>query len=357
MDALRTLTAFLLPALPMGVALLLIALVFLLVHRLFERRLASKPNRGFQRQLIMLALTLLATLVVIIVSPLSDAQKGQLISLVGLLLSAAIALSSATILGNAMAGIMMRAVRSFRMGDFIRVGEHFGRVSERGLFHTEIQTEERDLTTLPNLYLVTHPVKVLRSSGTMIHAEVSLGYDVSRQRIHKLLIEAATAAGLEEAYVHVRALGDFSVVYRVNGLLVDVKRLLSAQSKLKEMMLDHLHEGGVEIVSPSFMNQRPLRPEQVFIPRTLVHDAEGDSLLDTQPESLVFDKADEAESAEALKIRHEKMVQRLKQAEEDLKACVDETEREQLARLVERLGAARDKLAAMVQERLDKLDD
>lgn len=64
-----------------------------------------------------------------------------------LLLSAAIALSPTTVLGNAMAGIMPRAVRSLRMGDFVRTGEHFGRVAERGLFHTEIQTEDRELTT------------------------------------------------------------------------------------------------------------------------------------------------------------------------------------------------------------------
>ena len=62
----------------------------------------------------------------------------------------------------------LRAVRNFRMGDFIRVAEHFGRVSERGLFHTEIQTENRDLTTLPNLFLVTHPVTTIRTSGTIV---------------------------------------------------------------------------------------------------------------------------------------------------------------------------------------------
>ena len=44
----------------------------------------------------------------------------------------------------------------------------FGRVTERGLFHTEIQTEDRDLVTLPNLYLVTNPVKVVRTFLTVL---------------------------------------------------------------------------------------------------------------------------------------------------------------------------------------------
>jgi len=37
------------------------------------------------------------------------------------------------------------------------VGDYFGRVTERGLFHVEIQTEDRDLATLPNMFLVSQP--------------------------------------------------------------------------------------------------------------------------------------------------------------------------------------------------------
>jgi len=134
----------------------------------------------------MVLLTAAGLLIVILVIPMGDTMRGQVLSLIGILLSAAIALSSTTVPGNAMAGVMMRGVRNFRMGDFIRAGEHFGRVSEQGLFHTEIQTEDRELTTIPNLHLVTHPVTTIRTSGTMISTSVSLGYDVSRLRIEEL---------------------------------------------------------------------------------------------------------------------------------------------------------------------------
>ena len=52
--------------------------------------------------------------------------------------------------------------------DVFVVEGHRGRVSELGLLRTEIQTERRNLTTFPNLYLVTNPVTVVRSSGTFI---------------------------------------------------------------------------------------------------------------------------------------------------------------------------------------------
>jgi small-conductance mechanosensitive channel len=208
-------------------------------------------------------------------------------------LSAAIALSSTTILGNALAGVMLRVIRNFRMGDFIRSGDHFGRVSERGLFHTEIQTEDRDLTTLPNLYLVTHPVKTIRSSGTVISASVSLGYDVPRAVVEELLLESARQAGLKDPFVQIHELGDFSVSYRIAGLLGEVKQILSARSRLRANVMDRLHEGGVEIVSPRFMNIRALGRERVFIPKPAQRAAaDGATAL---PEEVVCMRKDRLE--------------------------------------------------------------
>ena len=113
--------------------------------------------------LISSALVAITLIVVALALPISEAARGQLLGLLGLLATEAIALSSTTFLGNAMAGIMLRAIGSFRAGDFVRVGEYFGRVSDKSILHTEIQTEDRDLTTLPNLYLITHPLTVVRT--------------------------------------------------------------------------------------------------------------------------------------------------------------------------------------------------
>jgi small-conductance mechanosensitive channel len=165
-----------------------------IVRRLLNWSEAKLSGHRFRNQMIMILLTAAGTLIVILVVPMGDIMRGQVLSLIGILLSAAIALSSTTVLGNAMAGVMMRAVGNFRMGDFVRVGEHVGRVSERGLFHTEIQTEDRELTTLPNLYRVTHPVTTIRTSGTIVSTLVSLGYDVPRTRIEDLLLVAARNA-------------------------------------------------------------------------------------------------------------------------------------------------------------------
>jgi small-conductance mechanosensitive channel len=342
--------ASILPYLPSAATTGVVVVVLFVARLLLEKRRALGRGRQLQHQLIMILLTLAGLLVVILVLPIRDATRGQLLTLAGILLSAAIALSSTTFIGNAMAGVMLRAVRNFRTGDFICVGDLFGRVSERGLFHTEIQTEDRDLTTLPNLYLISHPVTVMRSSGTILSSTVSLGYDIPRSRIESLLLQAGEAAGLKEPFVQVLELGDFSVTYRVAGLLTEVKHVLSARSGLRTAMLDQLHRGGVEIVSPSFMNTRTYPGERRFIAREeRMPRPEGPS-SDSSPEALAFDKAEEAESREMTQQHHKALVDEIEELGKRLEATAEGPERERQQRSLERLEARRDTLARLLEK-------
>lgn len=268
------------------------------INWFLKRRWQDNPDVQFRFQLIMLALTFAGGLAVIVALPISDTLRGQLLSLIGILLSAAIALSSTTFIGNIMAGIMLKVIRSMRPGDFITVANITGRVTEMDLLHTEIQTEDRDLVTVPNLYLVTQPLRVVRSSGTIVSAEVSLGYDIPRQTVSGLLVNAANAAGLKDAFVQVRNLGDFSILYRVAGLLEDVQSLISARSALREAMLDALHGAGIEIVSPNFMNTRAISEHTIFVPSSTGSAA---ATTETRAEDIAFDKADEAASVEDIR--------------------------------------------------------
>ncbi len=278
------------------VALVVAGLLFF--NWLLKRRWRDDPDAQFRFQLIMLALTFAGLLSIVLALPVSIETRGQLLSLIGILLSAAIALSSTTFIGNAMAGIMLKAVKSARPGDFITVAELTGRITEMDLLHTEIQTEFRDLVTVPNLYLVTQPMQVVRSDGTIITAEVSLGYDVSHADVTGILCGAAVKAELTDPFVHVRQLGDFAVTYRVAGMLTDVKSLISSRSRLRAAVLDALHMAGVEIVSPNFMNTRALADGQLFIPKPSQKVAPEPQ---RQAEDVAFDKAEEAASAEEIR--------------------------------------------------------
>lgn len=263
--------------------------------------IARHPDIGnerlFPRHLIMLGLTLASVVAVAFSLPVSESSRHQIIAVVGLVISGLFAFSSSTIFANLMAGIMLRVTKPFRTGDFIRVGDHFGRVVERGLLDTEIQTEDRDLAALPNTFMITHPVYVTRSSGTIVSTTLSLGYDIHHSKVESLLVEAATDCELEDPFVQILDLGNDAVTYKVSGMLTDIKNLLTARSHLRCHILETLHGNGVEILSPAFMNQRRLAQDWKAIP--VGADAEQKSPPRVSAaEEVVFDKAEQAEQVE-----------------------------------------------------------
>ncbi|MEM6808250.1 MAG: mechanosensitive ion channel family protein, partial [Pseudomonadota bacterium] len=166
----------------------------------------------------------------------------------------------------------------------------------------------------------------------------------------KLLREATHVAGLKDGFVQVRELGDFSIVYRVAGLLEDVKSLISARSRLREAMLDALHDGGIEIVSPNFMTTRALDPQRSVIPVTKRRQPDP---ARTQGEDVAFDKAEDAASVESLRKDLQKLEAALLAA--NGKAAVD-TDDDARAALQTRRDALRARLAeaeALIRAKAD----
>ena len=294
MDRLIDNVVFIAPLLAVSTAV--IGFLLLMNWTLLGRHPELGNEKKLPRQLTLLALTLVGLMMIAFALPVSDTTRNQVIALTGVLLSGIVAFSSTTFVANFMAGIMLRINRPFNTGDFIRVEEHFGRVSERGLFDTEIQSEHRALITLPNLYLVSRPVEVISKSGAIISSTLSLGYDVHYSRIESLLISAAQACDLTDPFVQVIELGNDAISYRVSGLLVDVKSMLTTRSLLYRAILDALHDDGVEIVSPRFVNQRRLDDNVKVVPDSVIKTAIETS---SNADAIVFDKAEKAEQHEA----------------------------------------------------------
>lgn len=326
-----------------------------ILQRVLQKNATEMSGKRFRNQLIMTGALFCGLIIIILGLPISTTKSGQLLSLIGILFSAGIALSSSTILGNAMAGIMLKTVRNFRSGDFVLAGEIFGRVTERGLFHTEIQTADRDLITLPNLFLTTNPVKVIRASGTVISTTVSLGYDIPQARIKELLLAAADEIGLKDPFVQVLELGDFSVVYRVAGLLEETTRIITFRSRLRSSVLDGLHNGGVEIVSPNFMNVRDFDPKSDFIPARV--RGTKDQTTDAAPVEVVFDKAEVAATLSTQEKELSSLNDQLKEARQALKDAGDDMEKQAAEAMVTNLETLLGKLNSQITETKEKEKD
>ena len=334
-----------------AITVVLIILSFLLTKWIFNRINQNKEKNSVAHQGTRILIVLVGALAVAITLPIEQTLKGQIIGLIGIVLSAAFAFSSTTLIGNALAGLMNANIKNFKLGDFIRIENNFGRVTKKGLFRTEIQTEDRNLTSLPNLYIANNPLKIIRESGTIISTTVSLGYDLNRSKIETSLLEAAKNAGLTEPFVFITNLGDFSVTYKINGLLTDITKYFTATSKLNANVMDHLHRVDIEIVSPNFMNQRQVNDIQ-FIPE--VTKESKPSPDEKLPEELVFDKAIKADKIDNKIESLEKIDEEIKQLKS---ASKDVKDKEEINKRIKTLEELKNKINSNIVDEKKKLDE
>jgi small-conductance mechanosensitive channel len=336
-----------------GSILLLLVLLLVLNNYIF-RRLSSVTSRGnVTKNSISLFLILLGTLAFILTLPIESELKGQILSFLGIIISATIALSSTTLLGNLIAGIMNNSMKRFRNGDLIKIDKMQGRVTKRSIFHTEIQLEDSNFITIPNLYIASNPVKLTRKTNTVISTSVSLGYDVSRTKIEEALKEAAMEANLTDPYVYITNLGDFSVVYQIHGFLEDSSKFYSTRSLLNAKVMDVLHKKGIEIVSPTFMNQRRVE-EKEFIQKVAVQkESHGEK---ETPEELIFDEAIKSEKIEKKKDKLVEIDKKLEDQKEKLKEEKDEQKVDKMKSSINKLEKQKKQMEKNIENQEEKAE-
>ncbi|MDA3911600.1 MAG: mechanosensitive ion channel, partial [Bacteroidales bacterium] len=294
---------------------------------------------------------LVGILIFILSFPIDKTLKGQILSFLAIIVSAGIALSSTTVLGNLIAGIMNNSMNRFRNGDLIKIGELQGRVTKKSIFHTEIQLEDSNFITIPNLYIATNPVKLTRKTDSVISTSVSLGYDIPRTKIEESLKEAAISTGLKDPYVYITNLGDYSVVYKIHGFLDESSKYFSTNSLLNANVMDVLHKKKIEIVSPTFMNQRNAN-EKAFIPQEILKNEISNN--EQIPEDLVFDKAIKSEKIEKKKDQLEelnKQQELLSEKQKDLKNK-DDIKKNELS--IENIDKQKEKVEKSIEKNNEK---
>jgi len=337
------------------VSILLALIILLILNTWIFKKLKSVTSDGnITKRTISSSIILIGVLVFILSLPIDKSLKGQILSFLAIIISAGIALSSTTILGNLIAGFMNNSMNRFRNGDLIKIGDLQGRVTKKSIFHTEIQLEDSNFITIPNLYIANNPVKLIRKTNTVISTSVSLGYDVSRNRIEEALKEAAILTGLNDPYVYITDLGDFSVVYKIHGFLDDSNKFFSTQSLLNGNVMDNLNKKGIEIVSPTFMNQRRV-DEKEFIPAKEVKKPIPKD--ESSPEELIFSEAIESGKIEKKKDYLKEIDKKQELLKEELKQLKDKKEIERAKSTISRYDELKAKIEKNIEEQINKNKD
>ena len=244
-------------------------------------------ERKFPRQLGLLGLMILAVVALVLALPVADNTRNQILTLIGLIVSGMFAFSSTTIMANLMAGVMLRMTRPF---------SHRGFYSSGNIVWARCRAWAagyRDPKRKPGAHcrsehLLDHPCR-LGGSQFRNHRldDAIVGLRCPSFGGRASVASSGASKRFGRAVCPYSGARQFSITYRVNGLLRDAKSLLTVQSNLCREILDVLHDRGIEIASPTIMNQRPLAEESKLIPTPVrTHMA-------TQPtsaEEIVFDK-------------------------------------------------------------------
>ncbi len=185
----------------------------------------------------------------------SDAFKGVSV-FVGLVVS----LGSTGIINQLMSGLMVTYSRALRLGDFVRIGDVEGTVTQLGTLSTKVRTPRNEEITIPNAVVVsdatTNFSRFAERDGVFAPTSVTIGYDQPWRQVHALLLLAAERTpGLRptpKPIVLQAALCDFYVQYTLLVPLENPARRMPTLTDLHANIQDAFNEFGVQIMSPNY---------------------------------------------------------------------------------------------------------
>jgi len=199
-------------------------------------------------------------LAAIIVFPYLPGSKSPAFQGITIFLGVLLSLGSSSAVANAVAGTILNYTRSFQVGDMVKIGDTLGQVLERGLIVTRVQTQKREVITIPNGVVMGASVQnystEAKAGGVAFYTTVTIGYDAPWRKVHELLIAAALSTKdiLKEPapFVLQTALNDFYVSYELNAYTKRPDKMQELYSDLHQNIQDKFNEGGIEINSPHF---------------------------------------------------------------------------------------------------------
>lgn len=218
-------------------------------------------------RLVRVAIIAFAVIVAYPYIPGSDTEAFKGISIfIGVIFS----LGSSSVIGNLIAGYTMIYRRAFRVGDRVKIGEHFGDVQEIRLMVTHLRTPKNEEVVISNANILAGEVinfsTLEKKRGLILHTTVGIGYETPWRQVEAMLMEAAsrTPEILPEPrpFILLKALGDFCVTYEINVYCNKAQGMKRHYADLHRNILDVFNEYGVQIMTPAYEGD-PEQPKVV----------------------------------------------------------------------------------------------
>lgn len=225
--------------------------------------LAQEQARATRR----IAVTIVWILGAATAYPLLPWAKSVVFQGISVVVGLVVSLASTGIVNQWISGLVILYSRSIRVGDFIRVGDLEGIVTDMGALATKVRTVRGEEVTIPNAVMVAEKVmnltRLAADQGGLLSTSVTIGYDVPRQQVEHFLLKAAEATGGIRRSPSPRVLywelGNFGVQYQLHVALERPLERATVRSDLNSRILDAFNANGVQIMTPHFESQ-PRKP-------------------------------------------------------------------------------------------------
>ena len=160
------------------------------------------------------------------------------------------------ILGNLFSGIVLNFEDSFKLGDWVRIGEREGRVEQFGWRSFKVRTIDRELIVIPNQSASKAEVLIYGSGGQpmVLKVEVGTGYEDSPDRVGAAILKALAFIPLVRSepppVVQFMDFGESSLDYVVKFWIDDYAQHNLIASEVRRRIWYAFRREGIEIPYP-----------------------------------------------------------------------------------------------------------
>jgi small-conductance mechanosensitive channel len=196
----------------------------------------------------------------ILIFPLLPDSETAVFRGVSVFLGVLFSLGSTTVISNVVAGLVLTYMRSFKLGDRVKVGEVLGDVVEKTPFAVRIKTSKKEVVTVPNGTLLSSNVVNFSTSGDeksgiILYMPITVSYDIPLRNAIELITKAALKTedvlGNPAPFVLVKNLGNYATELELNIYTNEPEKQPRIFSDINGNIRDLFEQNGISMTTPA----------------------------------------------------------------------------------------------------------
>lgn len=184
------------------------------------------------------------------------------VNLEGLLIGAGflgivVGMAARQTLGSLLAGFVLMFSRPFEIGDWVRIGDYEGIVTDISIINTRLRSFDDETVVLPNDVAGNETIRNMTDSDRLrLRVTVGVAYDADLDRARELILEAVgdvdEALSIPKPTVVLTNFGDSAIDFEVRFWIEPptAPRRAKAQTAVIKSIKDTFDEAGIEIPFP-----------------------------------------------------------------------------------------------------------